>query len=176
MVRNRKLSRYMQITSGLLSAIRTAILLQLRYQKLGDRRLIETGEVGEVLVCHLLGLNLLSNKIADGIDAELPTPRGVIQYQIKTRKRTKGKRTGEIGAFSRDKKTKRLKPFDYAIYIQFGFNFHIEGVWITTFHDVSQKLLMKTKNKRKTVSTLTPGEFKSIGKRMIGASNPLNLP
>ena len=73
------------VSRRMLSAVREAVSAALRYEETTGRKrkLGITGEVGEVLVCHKLGLRLCLDSLKEGFDAR--DSRGK-RVQIKTRR------------------------------------------------------------------------------------------
>ena len=88
----------------------------------GKRKLGITGEVGEVLTCHQLGLRLMSDPRSEGFDALDKNNKGV---QIKTRRsETKGlpRDVGRISRFSNHK-------FDYALLCLLDHEYQLCEIW-----------------------------------------------
>jgi hypothetical protein len=100
--------RTMPVTKELIYKVRSAIEAALVYEEAtaGRRKLGITGEVGEILACHRLGLRLVLDSRAVGFDA---VDIEGAQVQIKTRR-------GESKGLPRDMgRTSRfsLHAFDY---------------------------------------------------------------
>ncbi len=110
-----------QITPEILRSVKKSIKCAIEYEKLTGRKLGITGEVGEILVCKKLNLNLLKNDIAAGYDAL--DNRGK-RYQIKTRKGETNK--GRLSSFSKHE-------FDYAVLAILDKEYNLVELWQTTF-------------------------------------------
>lgn len=95
----------MKISSRILKVTKQAIKAALAYEKETNRVLGITGEIGEILACHKLKLDLLSDGINPGFDA---TDDNDKRYQIKAKRTRKkgGNPTGNIGSFSKHKDIK----------------------------------------------------------------------
>jgi len=74
-----------KIDNKLINKVKSAIDVALEYEAAtsGKRKLGITGEVGEVLVCHKLGLKLVLDSRSEGFDA---LDKNGLRVQIKTRR------------------------------------------------------------------------------------------
>ena len=113
------------------------------------RKLGITGEVGEILVCKKLNLNLLKNDIAAGYDA---LDSGGRRYQIKTRKGDPDK--GRLSRFSKHE-------FDYVVLAVLDKEYNIVELWQTTFEEI-KPVIDKTKRRNPSLS-----DFKKIGEKIL---------
>lgn len=115
---------FVEITPTLIRIVETAIGAALAYQDAvgGKRKLGITGEVGEVLVCHALGLRMMLGDRSAGYDAIDSKGRTV---QIKTR-RSEGhglpRDVGRVSTFS-------VHPFDYALLAILDYEYKLREVW-----------------------------------------------
>ena len=114
-----------QMSDKLLRAVKQSIKAALDYEKITGRKLGITGEVGEVLVCHKLGLNLLADDIATGFDAIDDKDK---THQIKTRRAKNGK--GRLGSFSKHK-------YDYAILVELDYKYSIIEIWKVNYKTIN---------------------------------------
>jgi len=99
--------KVIKITPPILRAVQKVISAALEYESLTGRKPGITGEVGEVLVCKKLRLQLAADPLVAGYDA---VDKNGKKYQIKTRRAVRWERRylGRIGIFARHE-------FDYAI-------------------------------------------------------------
>ena len=138
----------LQISDKLLRAVKQSIKTALDYEKITGRKLGITGEMGEVLVCHKLGLNLLADDIATGFDA---TDDKNKTYQIKTRRARNGR--GRLGSFSEHK-------YDYAILVELDYKYSIIEIWKVNYKTINP---IVEANRRRNPSL---NQFKSVAKRI----------
>lgn len=131
-----------------------AIKSAVEYEAVTGRKLGITGEVGEILVCKELGLNLLSDPIASGIDAI--DHRGKT-YQIKARRGNSDNPGARIGTFSKHK-------FDYAILAILDHKYNIVKLYKATFNKI-EPILQRHKKRnpplRQFKSVATPIKVKT---------------
>ena len=138
-----------KITTRLISSIKKSIDSALEYEKITSRKMGITGEVGEVLVCEKLGLNLLTDDMAPGYDA---VDNDGKTYQIKTRRNKSGK--GRIGSFSKHK-------FDYALLAELDHKYQLTEIWKINYKTI---LPIIEENKRRNPSLI---KFKSVAKKIL---------
>lgn len=122
-VRRPKL-KTLPITKAMLAAVEDVRRAALAYEKAsgGARRIGITGEVGEVLACHQLGLRLCVDPMSGGVDA---VDRKGRRVQIKTRRSESGglpSDAGRIGTFSRH-------LFDYALLVILDQEYGLAEIW-----------------------------------------------
>lgn len=146
---------FIAITPELLAAIQAAIAADLRYQGLtrSGRKLGITGEVGEILVCAALGLNLATNPRAEGYDA---MDQDGLRVQIKTRRGEKLELPRDSGRLSRFAD----HPFDYALMVILTREYRLSGVWRADA-DVLAPVIRKHKRRDPAIH-----EFKAIGRKV----------
>lgn len=140
----------------LIKAINSAIRAALSYEKATHqkRRLGITGEVGELLVCHQLGLRLVLDTRSEGFDA---LDKGGRRVQIKTRRsESEGlpKDRGRVSRFSEH-------PFDYALMGLLDHQYRLCEVWRADYKRL--KPIIK-KQERRNPTLL---HFKNAGKRVF---------
>ena len=99
-----------EITDEIYKTILKAIESAIKYENLTGRKLGITGEIGEILVCHKLGLKLLQNPISAGYDAIDIKGKEEVRYQIKSRKVNNRSLGGVTGSFSNH-------GFDFAVLV-----------------------------------------------------------
>lgn len=141
--------KIIKITPSIFRAVKKAISAALEYEKLTGRNLGITGEVGELLTCEKLKLNLATDPLTAGYDAIDKKRR---RYQIKTRRANSDR--GRISTFSRH-------DFDYAVLATLDKNYKISGLWQTT-HKKLRPILNKTKRRDPSLR-----EFKRISERLL---------
>jgi len=112
------------INGAVLSAVRDVIAAARRYEATtGEARKVGiTGEVGEVLACHKLGLELATDPRSIGFDAVDADGKRV---QIKTRRSESAglpRDVGRLGTFSRH-------PFDYALLVLLDHEYELAEIW-----------------------------------------------
>lgn len=95
-----------------------------KYEKLTNRKLGITGEVGEILVCDKLKLKLVKNPQTAGFDA---VDKKNKKYQIKSRRVNHNK--GKVGKFSKHK-------FDYAILAVLDINYEIKKLYKVSYKKI----------------------------------------
>jgi hypothetical protein len=112
------------ISGAILSAVRDVIAAARKYEAATDeaRKVGITGEVGEVLACHALGLELATDPRSVGFDALDADGKCV---QIKTRRSESAglpRDVGRLGTFSRH-------PFDYALLVLLDHEYELAEIW-----------------------------------------------
>ena len=117
-------SKAVGISPAMLAAIQQATLAAGAYDKAtnGRRKLGLTGEIGEVLCCHTLGLKLCVDCRSQGFDAMDAEGKRV---QIKTRRsESKGlpRDAGRVGTFSKH-------DFDYALLVLLDREYRVVEIW-----------------------------------------------
>jgi hypothetical protein len=127
----------MLITPKIKKIISEASKIALDYEKLTGRKLGITGEVGEVLACDKLKLQLSTDNLSAGYDAMDNKGK---KYQIKTRRLERGK--GRLGHFSKHK-------FDYAVLVLLDEDYKISKLYHTDYKKL-EPLLNKQKKRNPT--------------------------
>lgn len=140
----------------LINRIKSAINVALEYEAAthGKRKLGITGEVGEVLVCHQLGLKLVLDSRSEGFDA---VDRDGLRVQIKTRRsESEGlpTNTGRTSRFSEHQ-------FKYALLALLDNKYELCEIWRADYNKL--KPIIK-KQKRRSLSL---SSFKSVGERVF---------
>ncbi len=112
------------INGAVLSAVRDVIAAARKYEAAtGEVRKVGiTGEVGEVLACRELGLELATDPRSIGFDAVDVDGKRV---QIKTRRSESAglpRDVGRLGTFSRH-------PFDYALLVLLDHEYELAEIW-----------------------------------------------
>ncbi len=109
-----------KINGKIIEKVAQATKVAVEYEKLTGRKLGITGEVGEVLVCKKLGLQLMADPLSAGYDAV----KAGKKYQIKTRR--VDHRRGKIGRFSKHN-------FDFAILAILDKNYKIKELYQASY-------------------------------------------
>lgn len=116
-----------------------------------QRRLGITGELGEILICHLFGLDLVKSDINEGFDAVDLDNRRVQIKSVRKRPNKEDFRSngGRLSKFSEHE-------FDYCYLILFDKNYFPTEIWKASMEDL-KPIIEKHKRRNPTVS-----EFKHI--------------
>jgi len=119
----------------------------------GKRKLGITGEVGELLCCHRLGLELALDPRSEGFDA---VDKEGLRVQIKTRR-------SESTGLSRDRgRTGRFSQheFDYALLVLLDHDYQLREVWRAAY-EVLRPLIEGQKRRSPSLSS-----FKRVGRQI----------
>lgn len=145
----------LKIHAGVIRCVNDAIRVELAYQKLvgGKRKLGITGEVGEILVCKILGLELSRDPRMEGFDAVSPKGERV---QIKTRRSESGEMPAKGSRLSRFS----AHPFDYTLLGLLNWHYDVVEIWKA---DARRLMPMIKKHKRRNP---TIREFCSVGEKV----------
>lgn len=143
-----------EITEEIRQTVKRVIRSALEYERItGEtRKLGITGEIGEILACYQLGLQLCVDPRAAGFDA-VDSGRKV---QIKTRRsETDGlpRDAGRISTFSQH-------TFDYALLVLLDRQYCVAEIWRAEYHDILP-LIEKQKRRDPNLSL-----FKKVSKRI----------
>jgi len=113
-----------KIDNKLINIIKSAISVALEYEVAtnGKRKLGITGEVGEVLVCHQLGLSLVLDSRSEGFDA---LDKDGLLVQIKTRRGESEGLPPDAGRTSRFSE----HPFNYALLALLDKKYELCEIW-----------------------------------------------
>ena len=145
-----------KVDNKLLSKLRAAITVALLYEDRtnGKRKLGITGEVGEILVCHQLGLRLVLDPRSEGFDA---IDKYGFHVQIKTR------RSESDGLPSNAGRTSRFSehPFNYALLALLDHNYQLCEVWRANYKKL-KPVIAKQKRRDPSLSS-----FKRVGKKIF---------
>lgn len=140
------------VSDAVMDAVASVIKAELVYQRATNcgRKYGITGEVGEILVCRALDLQMVENPRSEGFDAVDTKGRCV---QIKTRR-------GESGDLPKD--GGRLSKFsahecDYALLGILNSEYKLVAVWKADFSKL-KPIILKHKRANPTIR-----QFKSIG-------------
>ncbi|MFC1913138.1 hypothetical protein ACFLX7_02980 [Chloroflexota bacterium] len=144
---NEPLSKFITIDLGLLQKIDTAIQAAIEYESAtgGSRKLGITGEVGEVLICHELGLHLARDPRSEGYDAVDDSSKLV---QIKTRRsetEDTPKKAGRLSKFSEHE-------YDYALLGILDSQYRLIQIWRADY-EVIDPIVRIQKRRNPALST-----------------------
>lgn len=135
------------VTPEMLAAVRQAIAAAGAYEKAtgGRRKLGLTGEIGEVLCCHTLGLKLCVDSRSQGFDAMSVQGHRV---QIKTRRSESPglpRDAGRVGTFSKH-------DFDYALLVLLDSEYRVAEIWRAE-HDEIAGLISSQKRRNPNLAS-----------------------
>jgi len=133
MAKKKVTTKTIKVDGVLIKRLKSAIRAELSYEKAthGERKFGITGEAGELLACHHLGLRLVLDSLSEGYDTLNEKGRKV---QIKTRRSESEGLPKDIGRTSRFSEHK----FDYALLVlldrkyrltESGSNFTVLNSW-----------------------------------------------
>jgi hypothetical protein len=140
------------VSDAIMDAVASVIKAELVYQRATNcgRKFGITGEVGEILVCRALDLQMVENPRSEGFDAV--DTKGLC-VQIKTRRGESGdlpKDGGRLSKFS-------AHEFDYALLGILNSEYELVAVWKMDFPKL-KPIILKHKRANPTIR-----QFKSIG-------------
>lgn len=146
----------LSISGSILTAVRKAIAAEAVYQRATNcgRKFGVTGEVGEILVCHALGLKLVKHPRSEGFDA---LDAEGSRVQIKTRRGEKDelpRDTGRISKFS-------AHEYDYALLAILTKDYKLHSVWRADYSAL-KPIIAKHKRSNPTIY-----QFKRAGKQVL---------
>jgi len=146
----------MGINNNLIKIINSAIDVALQYETAtnGKRKLGITGEVGEVLVCHRLGLKLVLDSRSEGFDA---VDKDGLRVQVKSRRsESEGlpRDAGRTGIFSKHE-------FDYALLALLDNKYKPCEIWRADY-DKLKPVIDKQKRRNPSLSS-----FKNVGEKIF---------
>jgi len=126
------LVQLVDVTPDMLKAVDQAVLAERAYSDStgGRRKLGVTGEIGEVLYCHTLGLKLSLDSRSEGFDAV--DGKGKL-VQIKTRRSESHGLPSDLGRLS----TFSKHGFDYALLVVLDSDYHIAEIWRAEQADIA---------------------------------------
>lgn len=117
------------VSTKLLREIKEVVKSSIKYEKSSGKSIVNTGEIGEVLIAEKLGLRLFKSEIKVGYDA---IDKDNNRVQIKTRRiKDQNHSHPNIGVFSDH-------PFDYAIYVQLNEEYIITDAWQVDFSEIDK--------------------------------------
>jgi len=145
-----------KIDDKLINTIKSTINVALEYEAAtnGKRKLGITGEVGEVLVCHQLGLRLVLDSRSEGFDA---VDKDSLLVQIKTRRgESEGlpRDAGRTGIFSKHE-------FDYALLALLDNKYELCEIWQVDYNKL-KPIIEKQKRRQPNLSS-----FKRVGEKIF---------
>jgi hypothetical protein len=146
--------------SKLVKKLKQAISIALDYESTlcGKRKLGITGEVGEILTCHLLGLRLVLEPRTEGFDAI--DKRGKL-VQIKTRRSETEGMLRDIGRISRFSNHK----FDYALLCLLSHEYEVCEIWRADYKNL-KPVISKEQDERRG-PTLRSFKRKGVGRKIF---------
>ena len=156
MIQNMTTPETITIDDKLINKLNLAIKVALAYETAthGKRKLGITGEVGEVLVCHQLGLKLVLDSRSEGFDA---MDKDGLRVQIKTRRsETEGlpRDAGRTGIFSKHE-------FDYALLALLDNKYELCEIWQADYNKL-KPIIEKQKRRQPNLSS-----FKRVGEKIF---------
>jgi len=148
-----------KIDNKLINIIKSAIDVALEYEAAtnGERKLGITGEVGEVLACHKLGLKLVLDSRSEGFDA---LNKDGLRVQIKTRRsESEGlpRDAGRAGVFSKHE-------FDYALLALLDHKYELCEIWRADYNKLTP-IIEKQKRRNPPLSS-----FKRVGEKIFDSN------
>jgi len=149
-----------KIDNKLINIIKSAINVALEYEAAtnGKRKLGITGEVGEVLVCHQLGLRLVLDSRSEGFDA---VDKDRLLVQIKTRRGESEGLPPDAGRTSRFSE----HPFNYALLALLDHKYELREIWRADYNKL-KPIIEKQKRRSPNLSY-----FKGVGEKIFD-NNP----
>lgn len=146
----------LQIDDQMMDLVYKAIDIAVKYEDAsrGIRKMPITGEIGEVLICKQLGLNLIADFLSAGVDA---IDKSGLKVQIKTRRESQEKPKGNhvrIGRFSEH-------YFDYALLGILDKQYRLREVWKAEYVDL-KPVIDNDKKRNPNMSS-----FKRVAKRIL---------
>jgi hypothetical protein len=150
-----------RITPDILKSVNLAIRAELSYQRLTNcgRKFGITGEIGEILACHRLGLFLVKHPRSIGYDA---VDQKSQRIQIKTRRSETSEVpnvSGRLGTFSKH-------PFDYALMVILSSDYKVREIWRARASHL-EPIIGRHKKRNPTLR-----QFKSVGQTVYTMSVP----
>lgn len=145
-----------KIDEKLINKLKPVIRAELSYERAtnGKRKLGITGEVGEVLTCKLLGLELVLDSRSQGFDA---IDKNGLKVQIKTRRSESEGLPRDAGRTSRFSKHK----FDYALLVLLDHDYRICRIWRADYKKL-KPIIEKQKRRDPSLSS-----FKKVAKKVF---------
>jgi len=144
------------VDERLLGKIRQAVDAALSYEKAtkGTRKLGITGEVGELLACHQLGLDLVIDSRSEGFDA---IDKDGLRVEIKSRRSESEGLPNDAGRTSRFSE----HEFDYTILVLLNRQYEISEIWRADYRDI-KPIIDAQKRRNPNLSA-----FKRAGKKIF---------
>mgnify|MGYP007084712450 CR=1 FL=1 len=156
MMESSNVRKWIVVDDYLVEKVKLGIEAALAYERAtgGRRKLGITGEVGEILVCHRLGLRLMLDPRSIGYDAL--DSRGQ-RVQIKTRRSESGdlpKDAGRVSSFSQHE-------FDYALLGLLNHQYELDEIWRADYDDL-RPIIDRQKRRNPNLSL-----FKQVAHRVF---------
>ena len=117
-----------KVGDELIKKLKLAIRAELSYEKAtqGERKFGITGEAGELLACHHLGLRLVLDSLAKGYDA---LDKKGLKVQIKTRRSNSEELPSVVSLTSRFSEHR----FDYALLVLLDHKYRPREIWQASY-------------------------------------------
>ena len=146
MVESSNVKEWIVVDNNLVEKVKLAIEAALAYEVVtgGKRKLGITGEVGEILVCHQMGLHLMLDPRSEGYDAL--NSRGE-RVQIKTRRSESDglpRDAGRVSSFSEHE-------FDYALLGLLDRQYRLCEIWQADYDNI-RPIIDKQKRRNPNLS------------------------
>jgi len=146
----------LNIDDKMIDLVYKAIDIAVKYEAAsqGIRKMPITGEIGEVLICKQLGLNLIADFLSAGFDA---LDNNGLKVQIKTRRESQEEPKGNhvrIGRFSEH-------YYDYALLGILDKQYRLREVWRAEYADL-KPIIDNEKRRNPNMSA-----FKRVAKRIL---------
>jgi len=144
-----------KVDDDLVKKLTMAVDAALAYEKAikGSRKLGITGEVGEILACHALGLDLIIDARSEGFDA---IDKNGLRVEIKTRRSESDGLPRDVGRTSRFSE----HEFDYAILVLLDPQYGLSEIWRAEYRDLKPII---DRQKRRDLSL---SAFKRVGRQI----------
>ena len=151
-----EIPKTLEIDNKLINKIKLAIDVALEYEAATNwkRKLGITGEVGELLVCHQLGLRLVLDSRSEGFDA---LDKDGLRVQIKTRRSESEGLPRNAGRTSRFSK----HEFNYALLALLDQKYQLCEIWRADYNKL-KPLIDKQKRQSPSLSS-----FKGVGEKIF---------
>ncbi len=149
-------TKTIKIGNKLINVVKSAVDVALEYEAATNRKrkLGITGEVGEVLVCHQLGLKLVLDSRSEGFDA---LGKDGLRVQIKTRRSETEGLPGDAGRTSSFSK----HEFDYALLALLDNKYELCEIWQADYNKLNP-IIEKQKSRNPSLSS-----FKRVGRKVF---------
>jgi hypothetical protein len=147
----------------LVKKVKQVIELALEYEAAtnGKRKLGITGEIGEILTCHRLGLQLMLDPRSEGFDAVDKNGKLV---QLKTRRSETEGMPRDIGRISRFSNHK----FDYALLCLLSHKYEVCEIWRADYKNL--KPVINKEQDEQRGPTLRSFKRKGVGRKIFDRS------
>ena len=148
-----------EVTNETLAVLQPAVNAAIAYAKMTNqtRKIELTGELGELLACHCLGLRLVVDSRSEGFDALDVSQSSPQTVQIKSRRSERDelpKDSGRLGTFSNH-------PFNYALMVILDARYALAEIWKAPASSLNP-IIEKHKRRNPTLR-----EFKKVGQKVF---------